>query len=425
MADTNSDTPVNHRLIVVLREALSITLWALIAIKFIVFDFDVYIFEEYMPSLRWILNYRFFGLLVLISIVLIGMGKKAFRPFLIYVICYPFILIFWRTPKLFFRNWVLMVALAPAFYDLLRSFRIRFCIMTLAALSALCILLSSNMYLLIPSMMLLGIYLIMHLYRSLRRAYRSSIFEGLSDLVKKFRISIDDGQQTFWKKEKCDPETKEYEQQCLMFYMLNSATEIVEEKLLKVAKSRKPDLYLMISWLGMVLLTSLVYAFEYWSLYKLDTHIFSANYHLSFWSFLGFSFGKLTPSSLSTISPATVTATILSYSELFCALLILVILVFSVLTAAREKYREDIADFVSEVGILGKHVQGLFFQLYEIAIVDVELMLLSSNAVIINQLRKARGLPAFPAPESCEPEKPEDTPITIPTSASNGPTTTR
>ncbi len=405
MTDNTSGIPLNQRIVRALREAIAIILWAFIAIKVIVFDVDVFIFEKYMPSLRWTLNYRFFVLLVLISVVLIGMGRKDFRRFWAYVICYPCILFFWRIPKLFFRNWALMVALAPAIYDLLRSFRLRFAFMTAAALSAVCIALSSNIYLLIPSMVLLGIYLIIHLYRSLRRAYRSSIFEGLSDLVRKLRVSIEDGQQTLWKKEKYKPQTKDYEQQCLMFYLLNSVTEIVGDRLLKVAKSRKPDLYLMISWLTTVLLTSLVYSSEYWSLYKLDTHSFTASYTLSFWSFWGFSFGKLTPSSLSTLAPITVVATVLSYSELFCALIILVILVFSVLTAAREKYREDITDFISEVDLLGKHIQKQFLQLYSMALADVEMILLSSNALIINKLRKARGLPALPVPEKDEPPK--------------------
>lgn len=251
-------------------------------------------------------------------------------------------------------------------------------------------------------MVLLGVYLIMHLYRSLRKAYRSSIFEGLADLVKKLHVALEGGQHGLWKKEKYDPGTKDYEQQCLTFYLLNSGVEIVGEKLLKVAKSRKPDLYLMISWLATVLLTSLIYALEYWSLYKIDVISFTINHTLSFWSFWGFSFGKLTPSSISAIAPVSVAATVLSYSELFCALIILVILVFSVLTAAREKYREDIADFVSEVGSLGRHLQEQFFQLYAVAVADVEIVLLSSNAVLINQLRKARGLPNLPVPEKGE-----------------------
>ena len=383
-------------------------LWVFIVVKVIVFDIDVYVFEKYFPSLRWTLNYRFFALLVLISVVLIGIRKKSFRRFFAYVISYPLILLCWRIPKLFFHNWALTIAFAPALYDLLRSFRSRFAVMTGAALSAICILISSTFYLLIPSMVLLGVYLIMHLYRSLRKAYRSSIFEGLGDLVKKLRVALEGGQYGLWKKEKYDTGTKEYEQQCLTFYLLNSGVEIVGEKLLKVAKSRKPDLYLMISWLATVLLTSLIYALEYWSLYKIDALSFTANHTLSFWSFWGFSFGKLTPSSISAIAPVSVAATVLSYSELFCALIILVILVFSVLTAAREKYREDIADFISEVGSLGRHLQEQFFQLYAVAVADVEIVLLSSNAVLINQLRKARGLPNLSVPGKGEQAGAED-----------------
>ncbi len=391
-----------------LREISAMILWAFIVVKVIVFDIDVYVFDKYLPSLRWTLNYRFFALLVLISVVLIGIRKKSFRRFFAYVISYPLILLCWRIPKLFFRNWALTIAFAPAFYDLLRSFRSRFAVMTGAALSAICILLSSTFYLLIPSMVLLGVYLIMHLYHSLRKAYRSSIFEGLGDLVKKLRVALEGGQYGLWKKEKYNPGTKEYEQQCLTFYLFNSGVEIVGEKLLKVAKSRKPDLYLMISWLATVLLTSLIYALEYWSLYKIDALSFTANHTLSFWSFWGFSFGKLTPSSISAIAPVTVAATVLSYSELFCALIILVILVFSVLTAAREKYREDIADFVSELGSLGRHLQDQFFRLYAVAVADVEIGLLSSNAVLINQLRKARGLPDLSVPEKGEQRGTED-----------------
>ena len=408
MSSKTQDAVVKHRLVKTLREISAMILWSFIVVKVIVFDIDVYVFEKYLPSLRWTLNYRFFVLLVLISIVLIGIGKKPFRWFFFYVISYPLILLFWRIPKLFFRNWALMIAFAPALYDLLRSFRSRFALMTGAALSAICIALSSSFYLLIPSMVLLGVYLIMHLYRSLKIAYRSSIFEGLGDLVKKLRVALEGGQRGFWKKEKYDPGTKDYEQQCLTFYLLNSGVEIVGEKLLKVAKSRKPDLYLMIYWLATVLLTSLIYALEYWSLYKIDVLSFTTNHTLSFWSFWGFSFGKFTPSSISAIAPVSVAATVLSYSEIFCALIILVILFFSVLTAAREKYREDINDFISELSRLGRDLQEQFFQLYAVGVVDVEIVLLSYNAVLINQLRKARGLPNLSVPEKGEQAGAED-----------------
>lgn len=175
MSSKTQDSVVNHRLVKVLREIIAVILWTFIVVKVIVFDIDVYVFEKYFPSLRWTLSYRFFALLVLISVVLMGIGKKRFRRFFVYVIGYPLILLFWRIPKLFFRNWALTIAFAPALYDLLRSFRSRFAVITAAALSAICILLSSSFYFLIPSMVFLGVYLIMHLYRSLRKAYMCTL----------------------------------------------------------------------------------------------------------------------------------------------------------------------------------------------------------------------------------------------------------
>ncbi len=393
MAISTPNTRLTHRFVRFLREVFAIILWTFIVVKIIVFDVDVYVFEKYLPSLRWLLNYRFFGLLVVIAVVLIGISKKPFRRFFVFIISYPLVLLFWRVPKIFFSNWALTIAFAPAIYDSLRFFRFRFVIVTVAALSAMCIALSSNSYFLLPSMVALWVYLIIHLYRNLRKAYRSSVFEGLGDLVKKLRVRIEGGKQKPWNSVKYDLGTKDYEQQCLMFYLLNWGVEIVSEKLLKVAKSRKPDLYLMFSWLATLLLTSFIYALEYWALYKVDISSFKPDYVFSFWSFWGFSFGKLTPSSLSTITPVSAAAIVLSYSELFCALIILVILVFSVLTAAREKYKEDIADFVSEVKNLGTSLQVQFYQLYAVAMADVEMVLLASNAALINQLRKVRGLP--------------------------------
>lgn len=276
----------------------------------------------------------------------------------------------------------------------------------MASLSALFILLSSNPYLLSPAMVFLFVYLIVYLNRNLRRAYRSSIFEGLADLVKKLRVKLERGEEVIWKKVDHDPAsetaTKDYQQQLSNFYLVNWGVEVITEKLHMVAKSRKPDLYLMASWLGTVFVTSLIYAFEYLSLYKLNPMSFRAEYELNFWNSWGFSFAQLTRSSISPISPESLIATIFCYSELLCSLIVLVILVFSVLTAAREKYKEDIADFIVEVRSLGDEMQKQFFQLYDIALADVENILLLNDAALINWLRKKRGLPELRLPETDE-----------------------
>lgn len=394
----------------VLREICSVVLWLFIFIKIVIFDIDIYLAEKYAPSIRWTLNYRFFALLTLISLTLLLIGKKQFRQFLAYMIGYPFIILFWKLPKLMFRNWALAIAFAPAVYELIISFRFTFILMSVASLSALFVVLSPNPVLLVPSMICLGLYLIVDLYRNLRRAYRSSIFQGLADLVKKMRAKFKNEEAVMWKKVAYDPasetSTQNYNQQLFMFYILNSVVELISEKLHKVAKSRKPDLYLMASWLRTVIMTSLIYAFEYLALYKIMPLSFHPEYSLNFWNFWGFSFGKLTPSNISSIIPVSIIASALSYSELFCALVILVILVFSVLTAARERYKDDIEDFMKEVENLSNEMRGNFFRLYQIALSDVETILLQTNAQMINWLRKTRGLEELSLPKTDE-QKPK------------------
>jgi ABC-type antimicrobial peptide transport system permease subunit len=126
---------------------------------------------------------------------------------------------------------------------------------------------------------------------------------------------------------------------------------------------------------------------------------FSDTFTLNFWSFLGFSFGKLIHSTVVEITPANLMATLLCYSELLCALIIFVILIFVILTVAREKYKKDIDDFISELGNTTNIFQQKFLSLYEVSLPDIEIILLRDNASLVNSLRKLRGMPELSSTE--------------------------
>jgi hypothetical protein len=53
---------------------------------------------------------------------------------------------------------------------------------------------------------------------------------------------------------------------------------------------------------------------------------------------------------------------------------------------------------IVEVRSLGSEMQNQFFRLYDIALADVEKILLRNNASMINWLRKKRGFPELPLP---------------------------
>lgn len=392
----------------ILREICAIILWIFIFTKVVLFDVDVYLVETYTPSLRWLINYRFFGLLILISTMLIAIGKKPLRKFLLYIIAYPFIILFWKFPKLISRNWALAIAFTPFLAEAMTHFRFRFVFTSIAALSIICIIHAYNPYVLGAAMIFLGAYLISHLYRNLKRAYGSGMFQRLVDIVKKMRAKLESGEEQLWKMVDCDPDSekarKEYEDQLNSFYLINSLIDIIAEKLYVVAKTRKFNIYLIALLFWTFFITSFIYALEYWAVYKINPESFSADNGVTFWTFLGLSFDKLTASNISSINPVSTMAIVLCYTERFCILIILVVLVFSLFTVAREKYKEDIAEFIEELKKLGSEAQVQFSRHYDMLLNDVETAIFNKQAKMVNWLRKAKGLPVLPLPTKDDQE---------------------
>ena len=74
------------------------------------------------------------------------------------------------------------------------------------------------------------------------------------------------------------------------------------------------------------------------------------------------------------------------------------ILVFSVLTAAREAFREDIDEFTSELHKTASAIEARISEAYQLTFVQLEIKLLNENGATVNLIRKFRGLPELTIP---------------------------
>ena len=92
------------------------------------------------------------------------------------------------------------------------------------------------------------------------------------------------------------------------------------------------------------------------------------------------------------ISPASATAMVLSYSEVLCSIVILVILVFSILTAAREAFRDDLDDFATEVQGVAGALEARATLVCHQTFLQLEFVLLTKSPAMVKWLRKTRGL---------------------------------
>jgi len=385
-----------------LREVVSVAVWCYAAVKLLVFDIDTYLVGRFAPSLQWVLDYKAFVILATVSVAWVLARRQTFQRVVGYILAFPLILIFWRMPLWIVPRWALVIVFAPAIHRGIASFRSTFLLYTVGALSALAAL-KANGPLLSVSLVGLLAFLSTHLRRALRKAYSSSVFVTLSGAVRAFRVSIEKG--TF--DPSPDPpdmteeqqKTKAQQNPIMGFYLFRVLAEVVAEKVALVGRGRKYDIYLLCSFLYTAGVTAVSFAFAYAGIHRLEP----ASFEMppgggGFWSFLGYSLGILTTSSISKIQAVGSLAQFVSYLEVGGSVLLLIILFFTLLTAAREAFQADVEEFSTELRLIAdafeKRARGLF-QLAG----DLEVVVLISDAKTVNQIRRWRGLPELEAPK--------------------------
>ena len=393
----------------VFREAIAMLFWSFLIIKIFIFDIDLAAFEYFFPTHKDLFVFKFLFYLAVFAVVILIFNLKKLLHFFSYIFAYPFIVLFWKIPKVALRNWPIAIIFAPVFHDFFTSFRQIVGLYSLSILSAFLILKSNVAMVLVGSMIALSMFGFNHLFRATRKAYRSSIFSGFSGFVKEFREKIKtgiDGVDIFENSDagKSGSAEELMEGKLSRVYTINWFFLTVSEKINEVARSRKMDLYLILTWVWSAILISCVFAFLYFGLYKIQPHSFGGNSGFSLLAFWGFSLGKMIPGGVSGISPANHIAVTINYMQGFCTLWILIILLFTILTATRERYSQDIREFVEELKLTAVAVEEQSIRVWNMAIRDVEIRLcnIRKQNSMVNWLRSLRGLPEIPLKASKE-----------------------
>lgn len=385
-----------------LRDGIATLVWLYVLLKLFVFDIDVYLINQFVPTFSWLVTYKFVLFLVVFAALWLSLGHSAFFGFLAYVALFPGVLIFWKFPKLLLKRWPLFLLFAPLLYSAAKRARSTFTLYTLAIVAALIIAVHGNKLLTIGAMLSLGIFLLVHLYRSFRKAHSATAFQELNKLVREVREYIEKGrlEGPLPEAQPSSPSSKPIGTDAYLtqLYTLHAVADYVALRANVLLRRRVFDLYLIASWIYTVFVTSIVYALEYWALHRMDGASFQSGHDLGFWDLLGFSFGMLTTATVANIEPVSRAATLLSYAEVLCAVLVGVILVFSILTAARETFREDAEEFIAEVRKAAGAVERRLQEAYQLTLAQLETLVVKKNALLVTWLRRLRNLPELNGP---------------------------
>jgi hypothetical protein len=392
------------------REVVAALFWLYLITKLFVFDIDVFLISHAAPNLDWLLHYKLVALLALLAILWMCLGHLGFFASLGFILIYP-VLVLIRVAKptliAIVRRWAVWLLFSPVILTAVKRVRSTFFLYVLALVSALAIGVQRNRWVLVASMGGLALFLGVHLWRSLRKAYSLPMFDQLTKGVRTVRRAVEAGsldQSPTSKAESVGESNisskKTQEPSHLTnLYMYHSLADLVAARLQKLLRARVVDLYLISSWFYTGILTVIVFGWIYWGLHRADPSSFINSPNVGLWGFIGYSFERLAPGDLSQLKPATPWAIGLSYVEAVCGVLILIILAFTFLTAAREAYREGAQEFASELQLTAEAVEKRVLSAYRLTLEQLEMAILEKNRAVVDALRKMRGLPALPTPK--------------------------
>lgn len=365
-----------------LRECLSICLWLFAFVQLLVFDIAAWEIRQ-RPGLQVVYEFRFLLLIGFAALGWLILGNRRFLQFAGYIVAYPFLLIFWILPRILFRNWAVTVAFSPAAYSIITTFRSSFVLFSAGLISAFGVCLASDRLTIISCMSVLAVYLGVHFAKRFRVAFSpSTVFADVSGALRKTWGALQESK--FWKlPENLDRDSTQYKnlfgQTLLQVYAVTTSFYAVSERLREVVNSRILDLYFLASLLYTFCLTAVLFSLEYFGLERLAPGSFVSGSTLELIDFLGLSFSTLMTSDISPLKAANRIAQMGMYLELFCSLLIVVLLVFVVLTSIRERYRQDLDGVVTELREASENFGQLFEANCEMTIVAAEQWLIEFN----------------------------------------------
>jgi hypothetical protein len=388
------------------REIIAPLAWCYAVLHLVVLDVERTLLQTFAPNALWLLPYKFFLFLGAAMVLLIVLGWWGSLRLGGFVLAYPIVLLFWRIPKRFYRKWAVLVVFLPVIVPAVARLRSTFLLYSLAAFGAVFILATNNRALIVVAVGCLTPLLAAHLVRSFRKASAESLLTRLTRHVQRLRSSIEAGTFVPWDENAVAGQSAQSapaqatESPKQIAYASHGFAELIAERIKTSAGRRHYDLYLVASWFFTVVLTAGVFALVHFGIHKAIPGAYANAVTAGLGSFFGLSLGILTTSNLSIISPVSAVAMVASYLEVLCSAIILVIIVFSVLTVAREAFRENLDALSSAVSGVAAAIESRIRIRFKMTLSELEVALMSEIPTDVNSLRKLRGLPELPTPNA-------------------------
>ncbi|WP_295653205.1 hypothetical protein [uncultured Mucilaginibacter sp.] len=352
-------------------EFLSITFWSYIVVKLFVYDVDNYIINQYLPNYGWLITYKFLIILFAIAIVWLFIRAKKIITWTLYILFYPFILIFWKFPKAVYKkgNWNVGIAIVNALFAFFKSFKYNIITFSLLTVSSILILSTSSKIIIISSSIILSVILLTIFINRFVLVFKPSLIYKIHIKTVTLFINfskktwaIDDELKALAINQMSDTQLQKWSLNLQIMILGNKFCYFLSSKLNNYQKSKITIIFNVFSIAILLFFSVLCFTLINLGIYKVWPELYSgSSVKPGFFSFFYYSFNTFHFSNVTELVPISDLSRTISVIEQFFAIFLVSIFITLLLSVKNEREASDIQQVVEEIRQQGDDM-GTFIQ---------------------------------------------------------------
>ena len=382
---TESTPPINKKIIFTkqpykgIREILAIIFWLMLLTKLFVIDFDVIILDNIAPNYTWLLNYKFFFIIIVISFSLAIFRNKQILFWSLYIFFYPFVILIWKIPSFLYKqkNWNFIFAFFNAFISFFKSFKYLFIQSTLFLIALALILNTSNKIAISIGIILLFILTILAYANRIISIFKpANIFQSYKKFFIAIRkhfsalFSIDDEMKGLKIEQYGEKQREKWSTNLQYSMIFNRMCLFSSKKLRNYQRSGYNVAFYAISVIMLIFFTIITFAGINYGVYKISFSQFKFSGTPDFFLFIYYSFSHYLNNSIQELIPITSLSQSLLMIESIFSIMLLIILVSLLFNYKNQKNVEEISNAIKDIEQEGKSMEVFIRDEYRLNIDD-------------------------------------------------------
>jgi hypothetical protein len=334
----------------------AILVWVAVIVQIGFYDLETALINHVLPNNAWPLTSKFFVSTVVICAFLFGIRYQLVRKSLTFVLFYPLRFAFFRVLPRMVVYWPFTFLIFPSIVSFVRAFRMRITMALLGFCGWVMLFWGQRPPQIASGMLLIVLFLVGNYVRHFRMAFSmngplygtdrvsAAVWRFLKGAV--IDKHLTDAKESNIDTVESDKKRKEALENCLL---LRGLVQLLISKLSAFAKSGRIELYLLVSLAYSIVLTIVLFGFEYYGLHKIHPDAFTATNSVGLVHWLYFSLMTLLHVSIGGIQPSSSAATFLVAAESICGVVLMLFLFFIITSVLRPRYHSDFTGLIDQL----------------------------------------------------------------------------